>query len=63
MFWMTILFQTSSTNFSLGNISETAGILLFGFSFIAVAAGIRWFLKRYEETSNSKPETKEVVKR
>ncbi len=63
MFWMTILFQTSSGNFLFGYVSETTGVLLFGVCLIGATAGIRWFLKRHEETSNSKTKTKEVAKR
>lgn len=57
MLWITILIDAPNGSFFFGYLSETATVLLFGIVLVALTVGIRWFLKKYEESGE---ETKEV---
>lgn len=51
-----ILIDTPNGNLLFGYISETGAIMIFGICLVIATIGIRWVLKRFEETTKSKDE-------
>ncbi|HRH41663.1 MAG TPA: hypothetical protein PKY82_08480 [Pyrinomonadaceae bacterium] len=62
MLLITILFQSSNGMMFFGKIPETAAILLFAVGLIVGTIGIRRFLKRYDDKTNSEAKNKEVLR-
>lgn len=50
MLWIIVLIDALNGNFLFGYLSETEIVLLFGIILVALTIGIRWFLKKYEES-------------
>ena len=51
MFLMTVLVDAPSGSLFFGYLSETETVLLFGIILVALTIGIRWVLKKYEESA------------
>lgn len=54
-----ILIDTPNGNFLFGYVSETGAIMIFAICLVLATIGIRWFLKKYEETAKSKDKVEE----
>lgn len=46
-----ILLQTANQNLLLGFMPESLGLLIFGIGLIGLTIGLRWILKRGEESA------------
>lgn len=53
-----ILIDTPNGNLLFGFISETGAIMIFGICLVIATIGIRWFLKKYEETTKAEEKVK-----
>jgi amino acid transporter len=49
-----ILIDTPNGNLLFGYISETGAIMIFAICLVFATIGIRWFFKKYEETTKPK---------
>lgn len=52
MFAVIFLFRALNTNFLIGFVSESVGLLIFGVVLFAFAAGLRRILKLSKEREN-----------
>ena len=58
MFWT--IMEIPSGSLFFGYLSESQTVLLFGIILVALTIGIRWIIKKYEQ---SEDKTNEIVKR
>lgn len=59
MNWNMILIDTPNGNLLFGYISENGAIMIFAICLVLATIGIRWFFKKYEETTKPKDKVEE----
>lgn len=52
MFWIMVFADSTNGSLFWGQFSETQTVLIFGLCLIVLTIGIRWFLKKPEQTND-----------